>query len=250
MDTLPFLITCAALALGTVAQRTVGMGFGLVVTPTLVLVVGPLEAVLVMNVFGTVACGIMVPRVWRDIDWRRLALMCVPAVAFVIPGILIASVASLDLLKIVIGGLAIAGVALSAGVLTSARPLTGGATFASLGAATGLLTGGVGLGAPAIAVLNLLSRWDHRSFTATMQPFWLVLSGVTVATRLIFAPEGTPSWPWWAWVIAAVPLLVGAAVGDRIASRIDAVLARRLIIAFSLVAGVTVLIVGVIGLIG
>jgi len=244
-----FVVALVALAIGALAQRTVGMGFGLVVTPTMVLAVGPIEAVLVVNVFGIVACAMIIGRVWRDIDWRGLAWLVVPAIALTIPGILLAQAADADALKIAVGVLALVGVAVSAGFASTERALDGAPLRITTGALVGALNSSVGLGAPVIGMFAILSRWDHRVFAATMQPFWILLSLSTVLSRQVVAPGGAPPWEWWMWLVAVAPVLLGVVVGERVAARIDQRIARRAVIAFSLLSGVAVLVTGIVGLV-
>ena len=68
IDALPLAILCVALLLATLSQRVAGMGFGLVMGPTAALLVGPIAAVVLVNVMAIVACGLILPRVWRDMS--------------------------------------------------------------------------------------------------------------------------------------------------------------------------------------
>ncbi|SDH87368.1 sulfite exporter TauE/SafE family protein [Agrococcus jejuensis] len=243
-----FVVALVALAIGALAQRTVGMGFGLVVTPTMVLAVGPVEAVLVVNVFGIVACAMIIGRVWRDIDWRGLVWLVLPAIALTIPGILLAQASDADALKVAVGVLALVGVVVSAGFAKTERSLDGPPLRMASGALVGALNSSVGLGAPVIGMFAILSKWDHRVFAATMQPFWILLSLSTVVSRQLVAPGGAPPWEWWMWLVAIAPVLVGVLAGERIAARIDQAMARRAVIVFSLLSGIAVLVTGIVGL--
>lgn len=248
VEVLPFVVVCAALVIGAIAQRTVGMGYGLIVVPTAVLAIGPLEAVLLGNVYGIVVCSFILTRTWRDVDWRRLLWILLPALLLTVPGILISIAVDTDALKIGVGVFAILGVIVSAGFTRTARVIDGPVTRITLGAASGLLNSSVGVGASTAGILGIVTRWDHRVFAATLQPFWVLLSTLTVVMRTVLEPSAAPAWPWWAWIVAAVPLLAGAVVGERVARHVDAVLARRLVIVLSLLGGAAVLVAGVIGL--
>lgn len=250
VEVLPYVVVCAALAVGAIAQRTVGMGYGLVVTPTVVLAVGPIEGVLVLNVFGTVVCGCIIWRVWRDIDWRMLVWILVPALVMTVPGIVLSLATNADVLKVAVGIIAIIGVAISVGFTRTRHTLGDPVTRVALGGVAGVLNSSVGLGAPAVGVLAIVSRWEHRAFAATMQPFWMLLSAATTLARIAIEPQGAPDWPWWAWLMACAPVLGGVLLGDALAARIDHVLARRLVIAFSVLGGLAVLVAGVVGLVG
>ena len=77
----------AATFAGAVAQRSTGMGFALLASPFLTLVLGPFEGILVANVCGTVASALNLSQVWRDVDWRRgSGARALPGVVGVVPG--------------------------------------------------------------------------------------------------------------------------------------------------------------------
>ena len=65
------LVAAASVILGTVLQRVSGMGVGLVVSPTLALLLGPVAGVLLTNITTTVSAALIAITLWRDIDWRR-----------------------------------------------------------------------------------------------------------------------------------------------------------------------------------
>ena len=82
-DVAPLLLLVAASAviLGTVLQRVSGMGVGLVVSPTLALLLGPVTGVLLTNITTVVSAVLIGITLRHDIDWqryRRLALLAGP----------------------------------------------------------------------------------------------------------------------------------------------------------------------------
>ena len=66
---------------GAIAQRVSGMGFALVVAPVLVLLIGPFDGVLMVNICGAASALMVVTRVWREISWKHYFLLAIPAVA-------------------------------------------------------------------------------------------------------------------------------------------------------------------------
>jgi uncharacterized membrane protein YfcA len=59
-------LVLAAVVLGAGMQRITGMGFALVATPFLVLLLGPVEGVVLVNLCGAVTAGAIIFRVARD----------------------------------------------------------------------------------------------------------------------------------------------------------------------------------------
>lgn len=250
MDLLSFVVALVAVFIGAVGQRMIGMGWGLVVTPAIALVAGPLAAVLVVNLFGAIACLIILPKVWGDIDWRRLLWIAIPAIALMVPGLLLAKGLDSDVLRIAVGAIAIAGVALSVAFTSAARTHDGPVLRVATGTAIGLLNSSVGMGAPAVGVYSLLSGWQDRTFVATMQPFWVLISGAIVVVRPFVAPEGSPDWPLWAWLAVALPVVAGVLLGNRFAHLVSRGVVRWAIIGLSVLGGAALIVTGALGLLG
>jgi uncharacterized membrane protein YfcA len=250
MELLGFVAICVAVFVGAVGQRALGMGFGLVAMPVLVLALGPLPAVVAVNVLGATTAGIVIAQVWRLIQWRRLVWLLVPALLGVAPGILLARAADEAALKTLVGVLILVGVGVTLGLRRAERPLTGDLPVAVTGAVAGVLNSSVGVGAPAVGIYGAVGDWPQRSFAASLQPFYFTLSVVTVALKAWLNPAGAPSWSWGHWAIVIVPLIAGVLVGDRVAHRLPERTARGIILLISLLGGVSVLWSGVAGLLG
>lgn len=73
-------LVLGAVVMGAGMQRITGMGFALVAAPFLVLLLGPVEGVVLVNVCGAVTAGAIIVRVVRDIDWKRYAALTASAV--------------------------------------------------------------------------------------------------------------------------------------------------------------------------
>jgi hypothetical protein len=57
----------AAVLVGASAQRVTGLGFSLVASPFMVLLLGPFNGVLVVNACAVVAALAVLSQVWRDV---------------------------------------------------------------------------------------------------------------------------------------------------------------------------------------
>lgn len=250
MDLLSFVVALVAVLIGAAGQRMIGMGWGLVVTPAVALVAGPLAAVLVVNLYGALACLIILPRVWHDIDWKRLLWLLVPAIALMVPGLLLARALDTDLLRVIVGLIAVVGVVVSVAVTRTARRLDGAGVRIAAGSTIGLLNASVGMGAPIVGLYSLVSHWHDKTFVATMQPFWALVSGMIVAIRPFVAPEGAPEWPLWAWLVLGVPVVAGVLLGDRLAHLVNRAVVRWAIILLSVLGGLALIVTGAIALLG
>lgn len=247
-DAPSLLITCASLVVATIAQRVVGMGFGIIMAPIVAIVAGPFAAVLVVNSYAILACALMLPNVWRHIDWGRVVWLVVPAAVASVAGLLVARATDDDVLRIGVGVVALLGVLVSVLFSRSAHTIDGPAVRVAAGASIGLLNSSVALGAPPVAAYSMLSRWSGPSFTATMQPFWVVLSGLTLLQRHLISPGGAPAWPWWGWVAAALATGAGSVAAEPVARLVSPRLARIGVVVLSLASGIAVTAVGVRGL--
>lgn len=248
MDLLSFLVALVAMLIGAAGQRMIGMGWGLVVTPAVALVAGPLAAVLVVNLYGAIACIIIVPRVWHDIDWKRLIWLLLPAIAFMVPGLLIAQSLDTDLLKLIVGVIAVVGVIVTVTATSTSRHIDGPGVRLAAGSTIGLLNASVGMGAPIVGLYSLVSHWHDKTFVATMQPFWALVSGIIVAIRPFVAPEGSPAWPLWAWLVLCIPVVAGVLVGNRLAHLVNRTVVRWSIITLSVLGGAALIVTGAIAL--
>lgn len=250
IDPVTLLLYAAALFAATVAQRVIGLGFGLVMGPVSAIVAGPIAAVPLNLIFAVIACGLMLPGVWRDVDWRRLTWLLIPAIPASIAGLLLARVVPTDALRITIGIVAIAGVLVSVAFTRTSHTLDGPGTRIGSGLAIGGFNAAVGVGAPLVGTYALLSRWEPRVLAATMQPFWVILNLVTLGQRQLLVPDGFPQWPWWAWLGAAAATVIGTLFAHRIADRVPARVARWTIIVLSIAGGLAVIATGIVGLLG
>jgi len=220
------LLAVGAVVVGCVLQRTSGMGTGLVVAPALVLMIGPVTGVMLTNTVTIVSALLMTLAARADVDWRRYAAVASVVVLGSIPAALLVREVDQGPLEVVIGTVVLAG--LGGAALWRTMPLVPGRTAGlAAGVAGGFLNTAVGVAAPAMLVYARATGWEQRPFAATLQPLFLTMGAISLATK--FAVGAGPGgflvgWPV-AVVLAAVP--VGVLLGGRVSGRVSPRAARR-----------------------
>lgn len=245
MDPGTLLVVVCAVVLGGVLQRTSGMGTGMVVSPTFVLLVGPVAGVLLTNV-TTVASALLLTLAMRaDIDWRRFARIAPTIVVGSVPAALLVTVVDVGWLELVIGAALL--LALAATSLTPQLPDLGRATAPTAGVVGGFLNTAVGVAAPAMLIYAQATRWPQRAFAATLQPIFVTMGAVSVVTKLAAGASPSPAdgspWPVVVAAVAAAPL--GVLVGGRVARRLAPTTSRRVAVVVVLLGASATLVRGV-----
>ncbi|MFV2143458.1 sulfite exporter TauE/SafE family protein [Isoptericola sp. G70] len=243
-----------AVLVGGILQRVTGMGFGLVAGPFIVLIVGPLEGVLFVNLSGAIASTIILGRVVRDVEWRKFAWLTLTSLVVTVPAALLLRGVSAPALEATVGVVVI--LAMTLAVLTTrlrregAHPLGAGSRWplAVTGVASGFGSVAAGIGGPPVAVYSVLSGWDPKRFAATAQPFFAVNALAALTAKLVLADASFPTMDPWQWVLLMVAIVGGLALGEALAPRVSASATRRVLIVLAYVGGVATLTRGVAGL--
>jgi uncharacterized membrane protein YfcA len=223
---------------GATAQRVTGLGFSLVTSPYLVLLLGPFDGVLVVNACAVLTAFIVLTQVWRDVDPRRAALLIGPALPAVVAGAWTARTLPGPPLAVVVGLLILC--ALVAVVASEkARVLRGTPGAVAAGVGSGFLNATVGAGGPAVALYAVSSGWAQHRFAATAQ----LVFGVLGAASLV-AKGGRPSMAVGGWATVAVGLAVGVLAGNRLSGRVRPARGRAAVIALAMAGALLTVIKG------
>jgi uncharacterized protein len=210
------LLLAAMLAVvfaGAAVQRIAGVGFALIVSPALVLLLGP-NGIVLSNLLGAVVCALVLMGSWRDVDRRRAVLLAPAGLLGVLPGVYLSRHLSPGPLQVAIGVIVLIGLA---GALVSKRlrlSQSTGTTLAS-GLVSGFMTATAGVGGPALTFYAITTRWEQRLFAATVQISFL--SQATLALGL----KGLAHLPGWLPMLGlfaamGAGLWLGRAVADRV----------------------------------
>lgn len=249
VSSLLLLVAAASVILGTVLQRVSGMGVGLVVSPTLALLLGPVSGVLLTNLTTTVSAALIAIMLRRDIDWRRYRRLAPLIIVGSVPGALLVGATDRSWLEVIIGTVLLATLITTA--LVRIPPVSGRIPAAVAGTAGGFLNTAVGVAAPAMLVYAQATNWHQRSFAATLQPIFFTMGATSVVTKvgLGAAPiSGLPPMSVIALVVAMVP--IGILLGGRVARRVSAEVGRRVAVVVVAAGALTLLGRGIGGVAG
>ncbi|TWH28366.1 hypothetical protein L600_004000000110 [Isoptericola variabilis J7] len=212
-----------AILVGGILQRVSGMGFGLVAGPFIVLLVGPLEGVLFVNLAGAIASVLILGRVVRLVEWRRYAWLAATSVAVTVPAALLLRDASSAALEVTVGAVVVAAMTLAV-VTTRLRK-------------EGVHPLGPDARWPPVAVYAVLSGWDPRGFAATAQPFFATNALAALVAKLSLTDASFPPFSGWEWATVLGSIVAGLVVGDVLAPRVSAAAMRRGLIVLAYVGG-------------
>ncbi len=189
-----------------------GFGMGLMITPLLSLVLPPLDAVVIVLIFGVTVALRQLPGLWAHIDWRGLRLLLPVAILTTPIGTWVLGLASPAALRL---GLSLTVLVVALLFLVGFR-LTGTpgrGTVVMTGALAGVMNGIAALSGPPLVFLYL-TRADSLSVgRATLIAFFFVTDAAALASAWAGGlVEAEPA------ITAAflVPfLLAGVFVGER-----------------------------------
>lgn len=245
----PALVALAALMVGGALQRVSGMGVGMIAGPTLSLLLGPVAGVSLANVAAVVSAVLLFALLRRHVDWGRFLRLAPLLIVGSFAGAW--AVRSLDVhaLEVLLGGSVLVAIAASLGL--QRRFTASGSTPAALaGTAAGFMNTTAAVAGPALAVYAVASRWEQRSWAATLQPIFLLANLTSLATKSLFGtavPAGVDvHWTVWTAVVVGGP--IGVLVGSRIAPRVNPSRARLLAICVAGVGASVALARGIVGL--
>ncbi|MHA7276084.1 sulfite exporter TauE/SafE family protein [Arthrobacter sp. HLT1-21] len=248
MTTGIFFIVLFSILLGAIAQRIAGLGFALLIAPFLVIILGPHEGVVLVNMCGVVSSALIVGRVWKDIDWNMFRWMVIPSVFGSVPGSIAAVMLPSAPLSVTVGGVVLVALSVSLVLQRSSVVVRGNTPKAIAGFAAGLTNSMAGVGGPAVSAYALLSRWPQRPFAATLQPFFVVIGLVTLAVKLSLDPSDAPALQWWMWTAIGVVIVTGIFAGEKLSRFIKDDHARFFVIVIAFVGAAAALVKGLLDL--
>ncbi|GAA2530437.1 sulfite exporter TauE/SafE family protein [Microbacterium mitrae] len=238
------VIAAAATLIAAIIQRITGLGFVLALFGPMVLIYGAMEGTRIAVLLALAASVSALPFVWREIDWRRVAWLAIPGIAVIPLGALVVRNLNEGWLLVLIALLAF--FALTANKISALSRLFVGRTGAiAAGAAAGFMHVTSGLSGPPLAAYAIGDKWGQRSFTATVQAIFAILSATSVISR------GLPTSDSGGVVILIIVTVVGIIIGTMLSRFVPPSIARRAMLAIAwagafvaLVRGVAMLIAG------
>lgn len=240
------LVVVGAVLLGVTLQRTSGMGTGLVLSPALVLAIGPVTGILLTNMTTVVSAVFLTLAVRADIDWGRYLRIAPAILVGAVPAALLVHSVDSGWLEVIIGVALLGSLAVTPflrGREAEMSPTPAGLLAGALG---GFLNTAVGVAAAAMLAYAQVTRWDQRSFAATLQPIFLTMGLVSVVTKLVVGAEGTGGAPPWPLVVAAIGSVpIGVLLGGVVARKVPPRIARRVAVGVVLLGSAATLVRGI-----
>jgi uncharacterized membrane protein YfcA len=230
-----------AIYIGAGVQRVSGIGFALIASPLLVLLLGPYEGVVLANLLAGVVAAATLAITWRDVDRRRAWTLVPAGLLGVIPGVLVARALPTDVLQILVGTVILIGMLLVS-VSARVRLHPGATTNVGAGLASGFMAATAGVGGPALTVYAAATGWQQRAFAATAQ---ISFAGQGILSAAL---KGLPALSPARAALFIVVIAVGLGTGHLLAGRVPASTARRLVIALAVLGAAGAVVKGVVGL--
>ncbi|MGB3258401.1 MAG: sulfite exporter TauE/SafE family protein [Ornithinimicrobium sp.] len=248
MTPLLVAVIVAAFCFGAGLQRIAGLGMGLVVAPLLTLVLGPAVGVTLSNAGAVVTTLLVFMATRRDVDWRTFSRLAPLVVLGSVAGAFVVLHMDAAWLEVLIGSLVLASLGLI-GVNQGRLDIGGRGVAAIAGAAGGFMNATAGVGAPALTIYAVATRWGQKSFAATAQPVLLLANLSSLLAKYAVGalpPESATSW--WVYLVVAGSVAVGVPVGGYLTRWISTTTARRLAVTIATLGGCVTLARGLIGL--
>lgn len=224
------LPVAVSVLVGALAQRITGMGFALIAAPALVILLGPFDGVVIVNLCAVVSSLLILPRVWRHVEWLRFGWLVVPALAGTVAGAIVAARLPGAALQVGIGALVVVALTVSLIVTRTDRVATGRTPAITAGAASGFMNAAAGVGGPALSVYAVATRWPQIAFAATAQPYFVAIGVASLVGKLGATGWSLPGIDPGGWVLVISALLVGLGLGELLHRRIPHRAARIAVI--------------------
>ena len=207
--------------MGGVAQRATGMGFALASAPLAIIAMGPLEGVLLMNLLGLPAAGLALFLLWRKIEWRVILPMFIPCVLGIWLGVWFLTEVDPSYLEVGIGFALLLAVIIT--VKSPPLPPTSSLFIPATltGLSSGFLNAVASIGGPPLVVFRNLKRWSPDSFTPSIQPLLITMSGGSLLLKTWSGPVPLPSYSAISWLVLFAALSVGLIVGELISRKLS-----------------------------
>jgi uncharacterized membrane protein YfcA len=174
-------VMLAGLLLGAVARGYSGFGFSAILVSTWALVTDPARAVVVALFLEVGASMLQAVSVWKDIPWKRIALLMAGAIVGTPVGVYVLATMPREPLRLVIALF----VLVSAGLLLKGykfKTEAGETSTAAVGVASGVANGAVAMGGLPVALFLAAGEDTPRRMRASVIAYFFLLD----ITALIF----------------------------------------------------------------
>ena len=231
--------------IATALQRITGLGFAMLTAPFAVVALGTHEGIMLITALAVIASLFMLPGMWRDINWSRVAWIGIPATLSIVPAAWLGAHIDGAIIYLLVGVLVIIGLSAALFIQGSSEPVTnrGAQLLTGIGAGAGSVLAGIG--GPAMTIFGVLSRWPVASFAASLQPMWVMIASATLAGRSWFMGSTLPELTWWMWLFAIVGIAVGMWAGQRALGKVKDRVVFGIVIVLAMIGAVLSVVTGI-----
>ena len=242
------LVIFLVVVVGSTLQRVSGMGLGLIGGPILMLIMGPVEGTLVINVLACINAVLTTYSVRENVSWKKFGLIA--------PVMVIGSLAAALLIRRMdtAGLMVVVGLALLAAltVVTFGKKfvpaMEGKGPAISAGILGGFTNTLAGVAGPVITVYAQAAKWPQQVYAATLQPIFVVGGFFSVMTKTLTGAAHFDGLPWVMWPAGVMGMFVGIWAGTRIAQRVPREKARVLSLSVAGLGAASALVRGLVSL--
>lgn len=229
----------------TALQRLTGLGFAMLTAPFAVVALGTHQGIMLITALAVIASIFMLPSMWQDIHWSRVAWIGIPAALSVVPAAWLGARIDGAIIYLLVGVLVIIGLSVALLMRGTGEPITnrGAQILTGVGAGAGSVLAGIG--GPAVTIFGVLSRWPVASFAATLQPIWVMTALATLTGRFWFMGSTLPELTWWMWVLAAVGIAIGMWAGQRAMGKVKDRVVFGIVVVLAMIGAVLSVITGI-----
>ncbi|ANE03895.1 sulfite exporter TauE/SafE family protein [Corynebacterium crudilactis] len=233
---------------GATLQRVSGLGLGLVAGPVLAVILGPIEGIFVVNVISTVNALLNTLSTRSAVDWKKTKLIGGVLIFGSIPAAVLLNLVPVAAILSLVGVLLI----IALGVVTFAQDkvpqVTGRLPAVLAGVGAGFMNTLTGAAGPVLTVYGQASRWEQRSFSASLQPLFLIAGAISVAVKIVLGTATLSHTSIWVWPLSAVAMILGIFMGSWLSKHISKAVARKFALLVALAGSISVLYKGITGL--
>lgn len=232
-------IIIAIAGVAAVVQSLTGFGFGLLIMPALVLILGPRDAVVLSNLLATCLAGLMLLRLYHDVDWRTGGLLLGCSIVGMPAGFFVLVALDPRLLQVLIAvSVIVFTIVLARGVTLGSRPTMTGTAVA--GVLAGVLRTSTSMSGPPIVLYLQGAGMTSAIFRATLAAFFFTSGALAVA---LFAVEGTLDVGLGISGLVTIPaVLLGLEAGGRLYHRVSEDRFRTLVFAVLIAAALAAIV--------
>src|SRR5699024_11427988 len=155
----------------------------MLLAPFAVVALGTHQGIMITMVLATIASLLMLPSMWRDIEWDKVGWIVLPAIISTPLASWVGTLLNTSLVYILVGLLVIVGLGAALLMPATSEPISGRSAQVLAGVGAG--AGGVlaGVGGAALSIYGVLSRWPVAFFAAHLHPYCILLSDAYIYRR-------------------------------------------------------------------